>query len=277
MRRRKMRLYDQNIWGNFGRNEAVGNRCDLIYRQICAQKPDICCFQECNPQTMRMGVDGIQNLLAEQYDEICAEKADVNFTPVFIRKDMFAVLESGYFPYAGLNDLSSKSVTYAVLKERVGGNTFAVASTHFWWQPGEEADRQRKENASELGVLAERLHRQYGVPFLVAGDFNSGYSPLSQGPVGYEQMLALGFQNVRATSKTTTQTHTCRDEYPEKNESGCYANGKLPTYTIDYIFTYGHGISGNVFAVLTNQSALNSSDHCPLVFDFEIMPKTRFA
>ena len=90
-------------------------------------------------------------------------------------------------------------------------------------------------------------------------------------------MLALGFQNVRATSKTTTQTRTCRDEYPEKNENGCYANGKLPIYTIDYIFTYGQGISGNVFAVLTNQGALNSSDHCPLVFDFEIMPKTRFA
>ena len=144
-----MKLYDQNIWGNFGVNDAVGNRKYLVNEMVREQDADICCFQECNPGTMRAGKDSIQNLLSDKYIEICIDKANVNFTPVFIRKDTFDVIEEGYLPYPGLNDINSKSVTYAVLREKKSGKVFTAASTHFWWEFGKESDEQRIENAIE--------------------------------------------------------------------------------------------------------------------------------
>ena len=49
-----------------------------------------------------------------------------------------------------------------------------------------------------------------------------------------------------------------------------YINGTMPMYTIDYIFAYGDGLKAEKFDIITSQKALNSSDHCPLILDFEI-------
>lgn len=265
-----MRLFDQNIWGNYGPNDTVGNRCRLVYEEIRRLQPDICCFQECNPNSVRLGELGIDRLMQAEYQELCPERAGENFTPVFLKKGVFDVLEEGFLPYPGLNDLNSKSVTYGVLRHRASGKTFAVASTHFWWQRGEESDRQREDNARVLGDLAGRLCGQYHVPFLVSGDFNSGLPPLAQGLAGYEKMLTLGFRDARLTSENTTDTLTARADYPLRQPDDTYTGGTMPTFTIDYIFTYGDGLSAKRFDVLTTPNALNSSDHCPLVLDFEV-------
>lgn len=266
-----MLLYDQNIWGNYGKDHTVGNRAELVADLIEQRLPDICCFQECNPATIRVGKNGIQERMEDLYDEICASKAVVNFTPVFVKRGVFKVIAEEHIPFEGLNDLQSKSVTYAVLERRMDGKRFAVASTHFWWQRGEESDRQREENARTLGMIANRLKEAYHVPMIVAGDFNSGYDGLSQGPAGYEAMLSQGFQDVRTISKVSTASKTCRNDYPIRSEQDAYVGGTLPTYTIDYIFTRGEGIQCNAFDVLLCQTALNSSDHCPLTLEFEIL------
>lgn len=44
----------------------------------------------------------------------------------------------------------------------------------------------------------------------------------------------------------------------------------MPMYTIDYIFAYGDGVKAEKFDIITSQKALNSSDHCPLILNFEI-------
>ncbi len=50
-----VRLYDQNIWGNFARTEKIGNRNQYILGLIKEYAPDFCAFQECNPSTSRSG------------------------------------------------------------------------------------------------------------------------------------------------------------------------------------------------------------------------------
>lgn len=266
-----MILYDQNIWGNFSHEQTVGNRKYLINEMIREQDPDICCFQECNPKTMRKGDNGIGELLADSYTEICSDKADINFTPVFIRKSKFDVICEGYFQYDGLNDIGSKSATYAVLKRNDGGKAFAVVSTHFWWDHGEKSDRQREENACELKRLANKLTSEYGVPVIISGDFNSGREPQSQGPAGYNKMIGLGFIDARMCSKRTTDKFTCRSKYPERTADDRYINGCQPEYSIDHIFLYGDRVNADSFDVVTEQKALDSSDHCPLIFKFDII------
>ena len=74
----------------------------------------------------------IAALLAVTYVEASAENAGCHFTPVFYKKDRFEEIESGFVSYEGLNDIPSKSVTGAVLREKASGALLETASTHFW-------------------------------------------------------------------------------------------------------------------------------------------------
>lgn len=87
---------------------------------------------------------------------------------------------------------------------------------------------------------------------------------------GYEKMLDLGFSDIRGIARNTTEEFTCRKDYPVRTDDDVYINGTMPMYTIDYIFAYGDGLKAEKFDIITSQKALNSSDHCPLILDFEI-------
>lgn len=264
-----MILYDQNIWGNFNETQTIGNRCELVYDLISEIRPDICCFQECNPMTARAGERGIEHLMANDFVEISGEHSGVNFTPVFVRRGAFEIVKEGWHCFCGLNDIQSKSATYAVLEHRQSGKRLVVVSTHFWWQHGEESDRQRVENARELNALLEGLCCGENLPVIVAGDLNSEDRPQENGQAGCDEMLRLGFESTRYLSRTTVETATCRRDYPIRGENDVYYGGTMPEYTIDHILVRG-GVRCEDFDVLTCQTALDSSDHCPLVLRFEL-------
>lgn len=265
-----MILYDQNIWGNYSEKHTVGNRAILVADLIAEIEPDICAFQECNPSTMGSNNIGVRRLLGDDFDEICADKAGVNFTPLFVRRGKFNVIDEGYVPFEGLNDIDSKSFTYAVLETTSDKKRFAVISTHFWWKWDDESKLQRIKNAKAVSAAAERLISKYGVSVIVTGDLNSGAGGVLQGSGGYDAMLAEGFSDVRTLCGQTTDTHTCRSGYPTRTADDTYIDGIEPQFTIDYILTKGDRFTCKSFDVLTSQSALNSSDHCPLIFDFDI-------
>ncbi len=46
-----LRVYNQNIWGNMPKEEAVSNRNQLVRSLIRKYQPDFCTLQECNPST----------------------------------------------------------------------------------------------------------------------------------------------------------------------------------------------------------------------------------
>ena len=266
-----MRLYSQNIWGNFAPSECVANRNQLIQKLIGKYSPDICTFQECNPETSRAGECDIAKLLSDEYAEAASENAMRNFTPVFYKKDRFECIASGYEAFEGLNDIGSKSFTYAVLRDK-NGRKFAVVCMHFWWKYlSREDEEQRLLNAQRVKKLCEWLKSEYNVPILLAGDLNNGKNAL-QGDETYRRMLTLGFSDVRHLSPVTTDSFT-RHEYPVRGRDGNYRyDGPPASQTIDYVFLYnGDGVRARRFAVLTEQDALDSSDHCPLLFDMEIL------
>ena len=85
-----MKIYSHNIWNynphGFG-YEPLWQRMKLISELIFEADADVCMFQECGPETCRAGKGAIQKLLEEKYSEVCPEKADVNYTPVFYKKE----------------------------------------------------------------------------------------------------------------------------------------------------------------------------------------------
>jgi len=266
-----LRIYNQNIWGNYAETEAVANRNQLLLELISQEQPDICTLQECNPNTSRVLEGGVQNLLKDTYLEVVPEEWERNFTPVFYKKDKFNLIDGGFQIYTGEHYDRSKSVTWAVLEEKQTGKRIGVASTHFWFKHIDESDiRQREDNAKTLTEVCENMQRVYQVPVIACGDMNHGICSRSKEDMPYKAMLQQGFQDVRFTAKESTDCPTVH-HYPVRNAEGIYTEGDLPLSTIDYIMTYGEQpLPAESFRVRTDYKALVSSDHCPMIADFTL-------
>lgn len=265
-----MRIYNQNIWGNFSDKERIGNRNRLISSLISKYQPDFCCFQECNPSTSRMD-DSIIDLLIDKYNETCVINQSQNFTPVLYNKYKFKVIEEDYIVFDGLNDWNSKSFTYAIFEEMCTSKKVCIISVHFWWQYRGDIDNiQRCENANQLANVVEKIYNKYNIPIFVCGDLNSGENT-KQGPSGYNKMLTLGFVDVRKITNNSDEFHTCSSIYPKHTTEGVYYDGKAAEFTIDYIFTYKKELVKSIrYIVDGSKVARNSSDHSPIIYDFEI-------
>ena len=263
------RIYNQNIWGNMPPVGRIANRHALIADLITAQAPDVCGFQECNPRTSRAGEDPIDRRMAALgYAEAAAAHAGENFTPLFYKTEKLEEVASGFCPYEGLNDVRSKSYTWAVLRDKENGNRFAAVSTHFWWRwDGEEDDAARLSNVAALLALCKRLTEEYALPVIVMGDLNNG-AGAPQGDSAYRALLAGGIVDTRAAARAADTGHTCH-HYPILGEDGIYRDGDAPYMTLDHILLWNaEALTAHRLAVLRTPAALNSSDHCPMVFEF---------
>ena len=149
-----MKVYSQNIWNH----NPVEYRNSLVYSLVLQNDADICMFQECGPATNRTGSAAISEIMKYEYTEVCPEKASMNFTPVYFKTEKFNLIDSGYYLYTGLNDVNSKSVTWAVLEEKETDRRFAAISTHFWWKYDSEIDNQQRiQNARELKDICDQI------------------------------------------------------------------------------------------------------------------------
>ena len=256
-----MKVYSQNVWNH----NPVEYRNSLMYSMILEAKADICMFQECGPGTNRKGAVSLPELLKYEYTEACSEMAHQNFTPVFFKTNQFNLIDDGYHLYTGLNDANSKSVTWAVLEDRISLKRIAAVSTHFWWKYDSNEDNlQRLQNVAELKAICDELIERYQVPVIIGGDFNNGENA-DQGDAPYQAMLQQGFKDLRLISPQTVECYT-HHAYPVQNNEGIYHDGPMPDKTLDYIFEYGNFESlTRKFEILTTQKALDSSDHCPLI------------
>ena len=55
-------------------------------------------------------------------------------------------------------------------------------------------------------------------------------------------------------------------------EDGIYYNGSSPSLTIDYIFLNKEELVKSLkFNIINSQKAKDSSDHLPLIYEFEIL------
>ena len=260
-----LKVYCQNVW-NYNPSEY---RNGLLWELVKESEAEICLFQEFGPATIRVGRNPLPSLLREEFTEACPQVADRNYTPVYYKSDVFSEVDSGYFLYEGKNDCNSKSITWAVLEKKATGQRIAVLSTHFWWMfHAADDNQQRLRNVEQLQELCGKILAKYDVPMIVGGDLNNGKFA-EQGDEPYRYMLEKGFSDVRETAKVSTDLLTHHD-YPKLEENGIYSKGPMPVRVLDYLFTYGKNeIPAEKFEILTTEKALTSSDHCPLVGEFE--------
>ena len=262
-----IKLYDQNTWHMI----PLDNRNVLMRSMIEEFDADFCTFQECGPKN-RTSKTPLPVLMSDKYAELCPEKADGNYTPVFYKKDKYNVLEAAYHVYTGLNDVNSKTLTWGVFEDKQTGEKIAVASTHFWFKNrGEVDDQQRKQNANELKEACDYIVEKYDIPVIISGDLNTGRNA-ETGDAPYHYMMEIGFKDVRYSAEETTDGYTYHDYPVLDEERGIFINkpDALPYCDLDYIFTYGKdAVVAKKFEILTSEKALNSSDHCPLQATFE--------
>lgn len=262
-------VYNQNIW-NHNPTECRNTYVRELIQELDA---DVCTFQECGPHSSREGNAPIWKLMADKYTEASPKTAPTSYTTLFFKTERFELIDEGFLLYDGLNDSNSKSVTWALLKEKATGKQGIFMSTHFWWMhDGEKDNKQRLQNVEQLQALCDELLAKYDVPIIIGGDFNNGKNSL-QGDEPYFTMLKKGFTDIRLSADKTTDKYTCHfDEYPVLLDDGktYVKSANLPDCTIDYIFTYGKNQSKALeFDILMSDKALATSDHCPLIGRFE--------
>lgn len=277
-----------NIWGDYFGNP-VAEREAGVEAAILKARPDVVSLQEVTPNWYKSPM--FANLKKAGYalvrgDEEAALKRaafsgartnrHICHEPILYRSDRLKMLDCGTdFFHPSLDP--SKSVTWAVLQDKKGGRRFVAFATHFWWQSnGQESDAIRELNARHvLGILSD-IRRKWGlhIPAVLGGDLNSRTKSSA-----HEMLRQGGFMNADATADVRSP-HSSHHGNPRRGEDGKYhgslraAKDDNPGTSIDHIY-YTKGIHAMRHEIVTDQVALDVSDHSPVVVEFEFERRAR--
>ena len=273
-----------NIWGDYFGNP-VGEREAGVEATILKEMPDVVSLQEVTPNWYKSPM--FANLEKAGYalvrgDEDAAlkraafsgEKTErhINHEPLLYRRDRLHILDSGVdFFHVALQP--EKSVTWAIFEDKSEKRRFAAFATHFWWRSnGEESDAIRELNARHILWLLADIRRKWGaeLPAILGGDLNSTEKS------SVDAMLRSGGFVNAASNADVRSPHCSRHGNPKRGKDGKWrgslrpAKNDTPSRSIDHIY-YTRGIHALRHEILTDQIALDSSDHSPVVVEFELV------
>lgn len=266
----EVRVLIHNIWGNTSSGR-ISERMLQTAALYEGYAPDVIGLQESSTGA-RGGESGMVKLLAAQgYTEVPVKISDNNSTPLFYKPATVTLIDSGYLRFDQVNKDDSKGLTWAVFDTVAGGERFAVISTHYWWQSDDAQDTlDRESNARQTLDTVESIVAKYNCPVILGGDFNCNPSSSP-----YAILTAGGMKDVQSRAPKTENVHT-HHTYPTYNEdTGLWEDPVYPSAnysrSIDHIFiTPADNATLRRFDVVTDLYALLSSDHCPLIVDFDI-------
>ena len=266
-----IRLMSHNVWGMYAPDvvKKVANRNELMSRVYMEYMPDVIGTQEFSED---IRVHGLTDMIASEYTELDLS-VDVEgyqmknlFTPVFYRPSTCRPMDSGFVLFdRAYNNHDSKGVAWVVFRHLESGELFTVANTHYWWKSGEEHDAARVENSREILRLAARLPH----PFFVMGDMNCLISSAA-----YAELISGGLCDVQIVADQTMDSNT-HHAYPDFDyENGVFYGAPKPcggyAAAIDHILVDAEHSEGvRRFLVVTSDDACNTSDHCPIVVEYE--------
>lgn len=193
-----------------------------------------------------------------------------DYTALLYRADRLTLVDCGYYLYNDGAGDKSKSISWGVFCHEASGDTFAVCSTHFYWTSDAMGKAARVKDAEQLAKMVSTLAAQYGCPVIAGGDLNCtlGSEPL-------EILAAAGLEHLQKISPETANITTRHSYSPYDATLRLYL--EKPTLTKPYSDAIDHALLYNrstltpkAFRVLTNDYTLLSSDHCPILVDFDI-------
>lgn len=201
------------------------------------------------------------------------------------------------------NDYFSKSLTWAVFEEKGSGKKFGFISTHFYYKVTPDGNEARVTNAKVLLAEVEKMLSKYPcLPIFAGGDLNCNvssdpYKTLTEAGLIDVQMLArktdgrktfhgYPFYDPKFVEgvKYTEIDKKIRDNSEDNNaKRENIIDGYIGMWTewtgvegsydvgIDHVFVNStEGLDLALFQIVANKMALLSSDHCPLIVDFDI-------
>lgn len=193
-----------------------------------------------------------------------------DYTAMLYRADKLDLLECGYHLYDDGAGDKSKAVTWAVFKDKATGDVFAVGSTHFYYKGDEAGNASRLKDAAQLAEVAKKITAKYNCPFVVGGDYNCNINSEPYGVLTKEGFL--NFQKISPDTMDIT-THHSYSAYDE--ELRLYLTPVVPTNpynrAIDHALLYNKStLEAKKFRVILDDYSFLSSDHCPVMVDFDI-------
>lgn len=264
MSENSIRVMSHNVWC-----VTLANRKELLQDTFLRMKPDILCLQEV---TYILYDAGLLTPLLDEY-ELLHHKVDgyVNNTPLLYKKDRFELVESGWHLFDGKNNADTKSLTWAVLKDKTNGEYVGAVSAHFWWEAnGIEDDMARKYHAEQTLGFVNYIRHKYKAAVVLGGDFNCKI-----GSPAYNHLISEGGMDARLAAENERDMINTWHDFPVLDETErIYKTTFEPKGShleaIDHLIIFGkEKLSVDCFRVMREGDVLMSSDHCPIYFDAE--------
>lgn len=193
-----------------------------------------------------------------------------DYTAMLYRADKLDIVKCGYYLYDDGAGDKSKSVSWAVFKDKASGDVFAVGSTHFYWTSDDLGKSARIKDAAQLAEVVKDITTKYNCPMIVGGDFNCN---ISSDPM--KNLFAAGFEDLQKISPDTMDITTHHAYSPWNDALQLYIDVVTPTKAyssaIDHAIVYNKStMVPKMFRVQLHDYTLLSSDHCPVMVDFDI-------
>ncbi len=257
-----LRIMYHNVWSG-----AVHNRDAMESSLYLAYMPDVLGLQEISPSVRN---SNLFKLLAHEYTEVPAKatnKAGNNYVPILYRAERVELIDYGWHLYDDKAGDQSKSVTWAVFKDKTTGKQFGMANTHFYWTSDALGQAARLIDAAEIAQVVADAQAKHPVTFIIGGDLNCRISAEPQ-----LNLMKGGWKNAHNTAtgyRSNTKGH--HSYAPLDPLTNLYSDGPLPSgdysTAIDHIYTCGTDFEVRVFNTLLHRYSLDSSDHCPIYVD----------
>ncbi len=263
------RVIFNNIYGNHKSEHPILTRNQMTAELHYEYLPDVICQQEASEYTSPYFVF----LTGRGYSKVDVEVNNSNkhnYTPMLYLTDKFEVIDKGYHLFDDGAGDKSKSVTWAVFKDKASGDIFAVGSTHFYWTSDDLGKAARLKDAEQVVTIAEMIKEKYDCPFIIGGDFNCrvGSDPLAI-------LTSAGFKYLQKISPDTVDitTHHSYAEYDQELKLYLTPMYSTNPYSkaIDHAFAFNEiKLVPKMFRVILHDYTFLSSDHCPILVDFDI-------
>ncbi len=263
------RVIFNNIYGNHQEEHPIATRNDMNAELHLEYLPDVIGLQEASPNTTTY----FNFMLNHGYTRVNVTVTNSNkhnYTPLLYRADKFDVIDQGYHLFDDGAGDKSKSVTWAVFKDKTTGDVFAVGSTHFYWTSDDLGKAARLKDAEQVSEIAKKVSAQYNCSFILGGDFNCriGSDP-------FDILEGAGYKNLQKISPDTVDVTTHHSYAAYDEELKLYL---VPVYStnpyssaIDHALVFNESkMTPKLFRVILHDYTFLSSDHCPVMVEFDV-------
>lgn len=251
-----MKIMSFNVlcWGDDA--HCFESRTPLVCKRIREQMPDILGTQESHKEWMDIICDALP-----EYDFVGVGRDDGKeegeYSPVFYRKDRFELLDSDTFwlsetpdvPSIGWGARCRRICSWALLKNKADGKTFAAFNTHL-----DHVSEEARDNGIRLVV--EKLRTFGDIPVFCTGDFNT-----DEGSTCYQIMTEDFMADAKyvADSSDSGNTFTCFKPAEYENSS-----------PIDFIFVKKDAVHVKEYRIVRDDiDGRQPSDHYAITAEIE--------